>query len=55
MIKNICRFTDLDCLADGHQTLVKECISGSKNAIMLMRKGITTLFTMCVKSLSSSR
>lgn len=48
MIKTICRFTDLDCLADGHQTLVKECISGSKNAIMLMRKGITVLFIMYI-------
>ena len=34
------RFTDLDCLADGHQMLIKDCVNGNKNAIMLMRKGI---------------
>ena len=39
LILLFCRFTDLDCLADGHQMLVKDCVTGSKNAIMLLRKG----------------
>ena len=33
------RFTDLDCLADGHQYLVKECMGRDKYSILLMRKG----------------
>ena len=33
------RFTDLDCLADGHQYLVKDCVSGDRNSILLLRKG----------------
>ena len=33
------RFTDLDCLGDGHQALIKECLARDKNAILLTRKG----------------
>ena len=36
------RFTDLDCLADGHQYLVKENLKRDKNSILLMRKGTHT-------------
>ncbi|XP_019855875.1 PREDICTED: chromodomain-helicase-DNA-binding protein 5-like isoform X1 [Amphimedon queenslandica] len=34
------RFTDLDCLADGHQSLVKDCLNGSKYNVLLMRKAL---------------
>jgi len=33
------RYTDLDCLADGHAPLVAECIKGDRNSILLMKKG----------------
>ena len=33
------RFTDLDCLADGHQPLIAECLNKDKNSILLMKKG----------------
>ena len=33
------RFTDLDCLTDGHNHLVKECMAGDLNSLLLLRKG----------------
>ena len=33
------RYTDLDCLADGHVPLVAECLKHKKNSILLMKKG----------------
>ena len=33
------RYTDLDCLADGHTSLVADCLTGDKNSILLMKKG----------------
>lgn len=33
------RFTDLDCLADGHHYLVKECLQGDRKSILFLRKG----------------
>ena len=36
-------FTDLDCLADGHAHLSRECMDKEKNSIQLMRKGGGTL------------
>ena len=33
------RYTDLDCLADGHVPLVAECLKYKKNSILLMKKG----------------
>lgn len=40
------RFTDLDCLTDGHQYLVKDCLARDKNSILLMRKGASSCFYM---------
>ena len=42
------RYTDLDCLADGHVPLVAECLKHKKNSILLMKKGSILLFQLCV-------
>ena len=33
------RYTDLDCLADGHVPLISDCLKHKKNSILLMKKG----------------
>ena len=45
------RYTDLDCLADGHVPLVAECLKHKKNSILLMKKGSILLFQLCISSI----
>ena len=40
------RYTDLDCLADGHASLVTDCLSGDKNSILLMKKGLCGMYNL---------
>jgi len=37
------RFTDLDCLADGHHYLVKECLQGDRKSILFLRKALAKM------------
>ena len=41
------RYTDLDCLADGHVPLVAECLKHKKNSILLMKKGWFDITLIC--------
>ena len=34
------RYTDLDCLADGHASLIPDCQAGDKHSLLLMKKGV---------------
>lgn len=36
------RYTDLDCLADGHSSLITECLAGDRNSVLLMKKGVSS-------------
>lgn len=33
------RYTDLDCIADGHTSILPDCIAGDRNSVLLMKKG----------------
>ena len=33
------RFTDLDCLADGHSPIIADAMSKDKHSMLLMKKG----------------
>ena len=35
----LCRFTELDCLVDGHKHLLEDVQSGERNSIMLLKRG----------------
>ncbi|XP_065889551.1 chromodomain-helicase-DNA-binding protein 4-like isoform X2 [Dysidea avara] len=37
------RFTDLDCLADGHLHLVNDVVNGDRNAIKFMKKALSRM------------
>lgn len=50
------RYTDLDCLADGHSTLISDCLGGDRNSVLLMKKGSFwrvefSIYTFCVVTL----
>lgn len=32
-------YTDLDCLADGHAALIQDCVKGTNNSMVLLKKG----------------
>ena len=35
----VCRFTELDCLVDGHKHLLEDVKAGERNSIVLLRRG----------------
>jgi len=48
--RNVRRFTELDCLVDGHKHLLEDVKAGERNSIVLLRRGEVYILAKTVLS-----